>query len=178
MKLHLTFDDGPSTLTPAVLDALAAHDAQASFFVLGEHVAGHEETLRRTAAEGHTVGNHGWSHRRFTELADDEIRAELERTAAAIEAVTGERPSLWRPPHGDTDPRVDAVAGEPTLWDVDPLDWTGIAAAEIVATVLAGARDGAVVDLHDGRRAGQATVDAVVELIPALQARGFVLEAL
>jgi peptidoglycan/xylan/chitin deacetylase (PgdA/CDA1 family) len=178
VKLYLTFDDGPSRLTPSVLDALAAQGARASFFVLGEHVAGNEETLRRTAAEGHTVGNHGWSHRRFTELADDEIRAELERTAAAVEQVTGARPHLWRPPHGDTDPRVDAVAGEPVLWDVDPLDWTGISAVEIVATVLAGARDGAIVDLHDGRRAGQATVDAVIELLPALQARGFELAAL
>jgi peptidoglycan/xylan/chitin deacetylase (PgdA/CDA1 family) len=178
VRLYLSFDDGPSTLTPAVLDALAAHGAKASFFVLGEHIEGREETLRRTAAEGHTIGNHGWSHRRFTELSDDEIRDELERTAAAVERVTGVRPRLWRPPHGDTDPRVDAVAGEPTLWDVDPLDWTGIAAAEIVATVLAGARDGAIVDLHDGRRAGQATVDAVIELLPALQARGFELAAL
>lgn len=178
MNVFLTFDDGPSPLTPVVLDALAAHGARASFFVLGEHVAGHEEVLRRTAAGGHTIGNHGWSHRRFTELSDEEIRAELERTADAVEQVTGARPRLWRPPHGDTDPRVDAVAGEPVLWDVDPLDWTGIPAAEIVATVLAGARDGAIVDLHDGRRAGPATVDALVELIPALQARGFELAAL
>jgi peptidoglycan/xylan/chitin deacetylase (PgdA/CDA1 family) len=58
------------------------------------------------------------------------------------------------------------------LWSVDPRDWEEQDARVIAERVLAGAAPGAIVDLHDGRRAGQPTVEALAEILPALAARG------
>ena len=60
--IRLSFDDGPSKWTPQILDVLFEYDVQATFFVIGQHIAAHEETLERMVDEGHTVGNHTWSN--------------------------------------------------------------------------------------------------------------------
>ena len=58
-RIALTFDDGPSQWTPAILDLLAAAGARATFFVLGQAIDGREDLLRRIASEDHELGNHG-----------------------------------------------------------------------------------------------------------------------
>ncbi len=71
----LTFDDGPDPkLTPKLLDLLAAHHAKATFFVLGKRVAQCPEIVARGAREGHEIGNHSWSHRRFVDISDEDVR--------------------------------------------------------------------------------------------------------
>src|SRR6266550_1192200 len=61
--IAMTFDDGPSEkLTPKLLDSLAARHIKATFFVIGQNVEEHPETLARAAREGHEIGNHTWSH--------------------------------------------------------------------------------------------------------------------
>jgi peptidoglycan/xylan/chitin deacetylase (PgdA/CDA1 family) len=178
----LTFDDGPAGATEAVLDLLAAHGARATFFVLGRQVAGREGTLRRALAEGHELGNHGWSHLRATEAGAAEVREELERTAAAIEAATGVRPRLARPPYGDGAEAFAAAAAAaglaPTvLWSVDPEDWRPGEGAAIAARVLERVHPGAIVDLHDGwgrtPASREPTVAALAVLLPALAGAGW-----
>jgi peptidoglycan-N-acetylglucosamine deacetylase len=140
--------------------------------------------LRRTAAEGHEIGNHLYSHRHPAELSDDELRAELTRTGERIEEVLGTPPRLVRPPYGEDAERVARVAAElglgPTvLWSVDPSDWEEPPPEEIVRRTLAGVEPGAIVDLHDGftpwrhEASRQATVEALAQLLPALSARGY-----
>src|SRR5437870_1981086 len=68
--IAMTFDDGPSaTLTPKLLDILAAHHIKATFFVLGENVAEHPEIVARAAREGHEIGNHSWSNSNFGQMS-------------------------------------------------------------------------------------------------------------
>ncbi|WP_164779807.1 polysaccharide deacetylase family protein [Paenibacillus kobensis] len=87
--VYLTFDDGPSKLTPQVLDILKKENIKATFFVLGEQVKAHPELLKRIVAEGHTVGNHSYNHEYkelyggFGEFADQIVRTEEELQAAA-----------------------------------------------------------------------------------------------
>ncbi len=174
----LTFDDGPAEDTERVLDLLAAHGARATFFVLGRQVAGREETLRRALAEGHELGNHGWSHARADELSPEELASELERTSAAIEAATGAVPRLARPPYGAAAEPFAAAAWKvgmrTALWSVDPEDWRGDDGAAIARRVLAAVHPGAIVDLHDGwgrtPASRRVTVDALATLLPALAA--------
>src|SRR5262245_42261065 len=81
----LTFDDGPNpATTPAVLQALAGAGVLASFFMTGEAVQEHPEHVRAVADAGHTVGVHGWSHARFTELTPAELDDELERCVGLV----------------------------------------------------------------------------------------------
>ncbi|PYI99568.1 MAG: hypothetical protein DMF00_10740, partial [Verrucomicrobia bacterium] len=104
--IAMTFDDGPSeTLTPKLLDLLAAHHIKATFFVIGENVAEHPEIVTRAAREGHEIGNHSWSHPNFGKMSDDSVRSQLRRTDDAIRSATGSRPTLMRPPYGSITPR-------------------------------------------------------------------------
>src|SRR5436305_13336159 len=79
--IAMTFDDGPhATLTPKLLDLLAAHHIKATFFVLGECVAENSDVLRRAAREGHEIGNHTWSHPNLGKMSDESARSQLRRT--------------------------------------------------------------------------------------------------
>src|SRR5499427_6207100 len=99
--IAMTFDDGPSaTLTPKLLDLLAAHHIKATFFVIGENAAEHPEIVARAAREGHEIGDHSWSHPNFGKMSDEIVRSQLQRTDDAIKNATGQRPTLLRPPYG------------------------------------------------------------------------------
>jgi peptidoglycan/xylan/chitin deacetylase (PgdA/CDA1 family) len=141
----LTYDDGPSKWTPALLDVLAEHEARATFFVLGQHIAGHENTIRRIVEDGHGLGLHGWTH--IEHLHPEGMLRELRMTRAKLNEVCDVKPNLWRAPwnrHPFTFVGFDYVG-------VD-LDGRDVSRGEsaIVQTVLGGLRDGIVVGLHDG----------------------------
>lgn len=174
----LTFDDGPSRHTERILDLLGAHRAQGTFFVCGHSVQGNEQTLRRTIADGHELGNHTWSHPRADEASDEALAREISSTSDEIERVAGVRPVLMRPPYGRDAARVAEIAaglGLPwtVLWSVDPEDWKDVTAEEIVRIVVSGIRPGAIVDLHDGRRGHEPTTAAVARILERLGADGY-----
>src|SRR5438093_6715856 len=90
--IAMTFDDGPSaTLTPKLLDLLAAHHIKATFFVIGENVAEHPEIVARAAREGHEIANHSWSHPNLGKMSDEGLRHQLQQTADAVKNDTGKR---------------------------------------------------------------------------------------
>lgn len=160
MILHFTFDDGPHRWTPALLDALKEYDSTATFFVLGCHALAADDVLKRTADEGHAIGVHGWGHTPWTNLSDEELRHDLDTTIALIEDVTGTRPWLYRPPHHAGYLREDRIAESRALSlrvgpGYDPGDWMlGKTAESLYHSVLAHARDGQVVNWHDGMPPG------------------------
>jgi peptidoglycan/xylan/chitin deacetylase (PgdA/CDA1 family) len=187
-RAALTFDDGPSQWTPAVLDLLGEHDDCATFFLIGERVRERPETARRIAAEGHELGSHTLTHPRLTELGDDEVRAEIAGGLDAVDEVLGERPRLFRAPGFHADARVLELVAELGLdavfADVDPEDWRpGIDSHTIFRLVLADLRPGVIVDLHDGfppqptraRDDCTPTVEALDHLLLCLRAEGYEL---
>src|SRR6186713_1076398 len=104
--IALTFDDGPNaTLTPKLLDLLAARHLKATFFVVGQNAADHPEILKRAVREGHEIANHSWSHPNLGKMSDEAVRRELRRTDETINAAIGVRPTLFRPPYGSITPR-------------------------------------------------------------------------
>jgi peptidoglycan/xylan/chitin deacetylase (PgdA/CDA1 family) len=175
----LTFDDGPSPSTLSILDALARYGARSTFFVMGQAVAGNEGALRRAVREGHELAVHTWSHPRPTDIADDQVRAELERTQKLVQEVAGVEPTLLRPPYGRAALRYARLGVElglaPTvLWSVDGYDYQdGVRAADIVEFVRTGMRPGAIALLHDGRRADEQTVEALGPILGDLDERGY-----
>lgn len=128
-RVLLTFDDGPHPVhTVSILDELARRGLSAVFFVLGQHLEslGNRAILERAASEGHFIGNHGYAQQKLTQLTNDQIRMEVQRTEALIGDLD-RGVKLWRPPFGDRDSRVDSVIASlgytRMLWNVDSLDW-------------------------------------------------------
>ena len=88
--IALTFDDGPNaTLTPKLLDLLAARHLKATFFVIGQNAADHPDILRRAVREGHEIGNHSWSHPNLGKMSNEAVRRELQKTDDIISATIG-----------------------------------------------------------------------------------------
>jgi peptidoglycan-N-acetylglucosamine deacetylase len=152
----LTFDDGPSPEhTPRVLALLAEAGVKATFFVIGRKAAEHPDIVRAIVAAGHAVGIHGHTHDRFLTLrSPDTVGDDLAEAIATVEAITGARPTLFRPPVGLTSPRVSRALSWFDLivvgWSVRGLDGRAGARPErVAARVVRRLRDGAIVLLHD-----------------------------
>lgn len=156
--MHLTFDDGPSEWTPAILDILAEHEVRATFFVVGQAMIGRSHIVKRIHAEGHELGNHTFTHpvitRWLTEMDDHDVTMELAATQELVELATGVAPKVWRAPCFRTDYRVNAIAESLGLEHVDatliPNDWNATDPAKLAETVLSHLEMGSIVSLHDG----------------------------
>jgi len=118
----LTFDDGPSTFTPTLLNYLKTEKLSASFFLIGSNVIQHPEIVKRELDEGHHLASHTWSHHALTTLTNEQIVAEMKWTEKAVLAATGLRLKYMRPPYGDINNRVRFVLKK---LGYIPVDWTG-----------------------------------------------------
>lgn len=183
-EIALTFDDGPSLWTAEVAGVFGAHGCRATFFLRGPAVEERPEAVAALAAAGHELGNHLWSHSDSSALGCEELRAELERTADAVEAAGGPRPELVRPPYFKGPENVaEAAAGcgvrAVILRSIAVSDWKARSAEEIYEPVMERAAPGDIVCLHDGISSDERdtdsrrpTADAVARLVPALLERG------
>lgn len=177
----LTFDDGPSPEhTPRVLGLLDAAGARATFFVIGRKAEAHPELVREIVARGHAVGVHGYAHDRLFSLRSGRaIEEDLRRAVEVIERITGERPTLIRPPIGHTSPPMARVIRELDLevigWSARGLDGLGRARPErVAARVIPGLEDGAIILLHDAAERDDhrpAGVDALPRILEAMRAK-------
>ena len=165
----LTFDDGPSIYTERLLDILKEHDVKATFFVVGQSARIHAATIRRMNQEGHQIGNHTWNHPNLTELSDELIQEQIQRTDSIISQIIGETTPHMRPPYAAYNDHVLAVSGMPfILWSVDPLDWKD-RDPEIVAARIIASPAGAIILAHDIHRT---TVEAMPSIVASLKSKG------
>jgi peptidoglycan/xylan/chitin deacetylase (PgdA/CDA1 family) len=173
----LTFDDGPDPAsTPRVLDALDAVGVKATFFVIARKAEAHPELVRQILARGHAVGLHSYAHDRLFSLRSTKrVQLDLERGIAVLESITGERPTLFRPPIGHTTPPIARVADDLDLevvgWSVSAHDGVrGASADDVVARVSSRLRDGAIVLMHDASERGThapVAADAIARIVEA-----------
>jgi peptidoglycan-N-acetylglucosamine deacetylase len=174
----LTFDDGPDPrFTPRVLDLLYRYGIRASFFCVGINVAAHPDLPARAAAEGHTVGNHTWSHPYLPDLTRDELLRQVDATSEALTSAVGQAGRLVRPPYGARTPDVLRWLAEheltTVLWDVDAHDWAAPGAEAIVGAVTGAVGAGSVVLMHDGGGDRTQTVEALPGILRSLLDRGY-----
>ncbi|WP_035800555.1 polysaccharide deacetylase family protein [Kitasatospora mediocidica] len=177
-QVALTFDDGPSApYTDRVLDVLREYAVPATFFCVGLHAQAAPAVLTRIADEGHCIGNHTWSHPFLPDLTRDEVLFQVDATTRAIAAVTGEAPTLVRPPYGSQTPDALECLAErgltTVLWDRDTTDWAQPSADTITANALDGIVNGSVVLMHDGGGDRSQTVAALPVIIEALLAADY-----
>ena len=135
------------------------------------------DVLDRIAAGGHEIGNHTWSHPYLPDLHDDELDAQLDRTNQAVSTVTGQQPSLVRPPYGgrsaDSLARMAAAGMTTVLWDVESTDWVRPGPAAIAQAVIDQIRPGSIVLMHDGGGDRSHTVAALPAILDHLDRHGY-----
>ncbi len=175
-RIALTYDDGPSGFTPALLTTLKNLGVHATFFEIGQQVSGNAAVVRRILAEGHELANHSWNHANLGGGGPG-ATSQLARTNAAIRRVSGYTPCVFRPPYGSTGAnlvsRVRALGMTSILWSVDPLDWRLPGTGAIVSRVLSQTGPGAIILSHDGGGPRAQTLAAAPQIIRALRSRGY-----
>lgn len=166
--LALSFDDGPhGDVTPRILDILSREQVRATFFLVGERIAGREPIVRRMHGEGHEIGNHSWNHADFSKLSPADIEMQLRLSQQAIARAGVPAPRLFRPPYGATNPMVVSHINLPIVrWNIDPEDWRHKDPVSIQQNILAQARPGGVILLHD---TDPATADALQSSLSLLR---------
>jgi peptidoglycan/xylan/chitin deacetylase (PgdA/CDA1 family) len=181
----LSFDDGPDPdATPAVLDALEAGGARATFFMVGEQVMEHRALAREVAERGHEVGLHGHEHVDHHELGG-RVKDDLARGLGTLEAATGTRPRLFRPPYGRFSEAsyaaCQALGLEPVYWSGWGMDWEPIPPERIADTAIRDLTDGTILLLHDSaryayRESAAPTAEALPAILAAARERGLGIE--
>jgi peptidoglycan/xylan/chitin deacetylase (PgdA/CDA1 family) len=168
----LTFDDGPRPgTTDVLLDGLKERGAAATFFLVGEEIAGNEVLIERMGAEGHQVGNHTWSHQRLETAAPETVSEEIKRTDEAIGAILGGSGYWLRLPYGLLPEQAHELITVPVIkWSVDPRDWESREKWAIVNAVMKDVQSGSIILLHD---IYPASVEAALEIVDRLQAQGY-----
>ena len=174
MRISLTFDDGPNTVTtPEVLDVLEQYKIKASFFLIGQNInAESKKMIQRQVADGCTIENHSWTHSDMTKFTKEQIQDELKRTSDLITSYTGSKPQFFRPPYISVNQLMYDSIPLPFICGMGVSDWEDSVSAETRAQgVIDGACDGQIILLHD-MVGNTNTVEALKTIIPALQKKG------
>jgi peptidoglycan/xylan/chitin deacetylase (PgdA/CDA1 family) len=188
-SVHLTFDDGPHPGgTLAVLEALAARGATATFFLVGEQVERHPALAREIAAAGHVIALHGHRHRSQLRVPPRALADDLRRASDVIAGATGRLAPLYRPPYGIFSLGGLALARRrgdaPWLWSRWGRDWRADATPGSVARLATRElSSGDVILLHDADHYGdpdcwRATAGAIPLILDAVEQRGLRTAAL
>ncbi len=170
--IALTFDDGPSSHTPRLLDGLAERNVKATFFMVGTQVAYRGDTVRRVYREGHEVAQHSYNHPTLSSQSNEQVAWQIEYTTQLLNEALGRNDTyLLRPPYGDFNSRVGSVIGVPAIiWSIDPADWRDRNAYTVCSRIVNNAFDGAIILTHDTM---STTVDGVLMAIDELLAEGY-----
>ncbi|AEJ39450.1 polysaccharide deacetylase [Sulfobacillus acidophilus TPY] len=175
----LTFDDGPTrTWTPKVLQVLKKDHVRATFFVVGSHAERRPEILTEEIRDGMEIGSHGYQHITLKGKDAATVEQEIQQNQALLQSLGAPKPTLYRLPGGASDTVARQVLGKLGYrvigWSIDTRDWrhryTG---AEMAQHVEKDISPGAIIIFHDGPNSSQATVDAVEQIIPALEKAGY-----
>jgi peptidoglycan/xylan/chitin deacetylase (PgdA/CDA1 family) len=174
--IALTLDDGPdATHTPEILRLLRAHDAHATFFYISERVAGQEALVRAIVDEGHELGNHLTRDEPSVRLSPEAFTHAVREAGAVLGCFA---PVRWlRPASGRyTGTMLDIVEREGyrcALGSIYPFDAKVPAGRLTAAFILANARPGAIIILHENAERGRRTVQVLRRVLPALRERGY-----
>jgi len=175
--LYITFDDGPiPEVTPWVLDTLAAFEAHATFFCVGENVKKHNEIYKRIMNEGHRTGNHSFHHIQAWKTTKVNYLNDVADSNELIDS------HLFRPPHGQlTFPLMRAMKKRYTivLWSLLAYDFdTTLTPEKCLAIVLKNTRPGDIVVFHDSLKAEPRVKYVLPLFLEHFRSKGFVFRSL
>lgn len=180
-EVWLTIDDGPDPDdTPRILALLAAHEARATFFVIGEAAARHPELIRRIVAAGHEIAHHTHTHPLATFWCASPARTarELDHALTTFRLIGIPRPTRFRPPAGIRNlwlaPALRRRALACIGWSARGFERRTGDAARVADRVMRDVRPGAILLLHEGARLPAAVrVNAISHVLDRLRAAGY-----
>ncbi len=168
----ITFDDGPHpSFTPKILELLQKYNAKASFFCIGHQVHQYGGIVKKIVANGHTIGNHTYSHsNKFGFYGTQKVILELHKTNLAIKEATGLYPKLYRPAFGVTNPSIARAVKKLQLnaigWNIRSLDTTKRSKKTVLERIINKVKKGDIILLHDS---SDKTVEVLEQLLLFLQ---------
>ena len=127
-EIAISFDDGPAVdHTEEILQVLQNENVKATFFCIGNRIAGNENILEEINSAGHIIGNHSYSHHFWFDMfSSKKMLTDLQQMDQEMEKVIGVKPKLFRPPYGVTNPNLKKaiVSGRytPVGWSVRSMD--------------------------------------------------------
>jgi len=168
----ITFDDGPNPeFTPKVLSLLKKYNTKATFFLIGKNAEKYPEIVRQILEEGHTIGNHSYSHsKNFGFFTAEKVTAELNQTNSILKEITGKELKLFRPPFGVTNPNIKKALKWTKHfsigWSKRSYDTTNISEEKILKRITSNLKKGDIILLHDS---STKTVAVLEQLLLFLQ---------
>lgn len=192
---YLTFDDGPSTLTPQILDVLKAKGVNATFFVTGQDGDQYADILRRTVDEGNLIALHTYSHDyRYIYTSADNYFEDLYALQNMLRTTIGYETKIFRFPGGSSNTVSHKYGGAKVMneiierakaekfvyydWNVSSEDAVQhLSAGAIANRVIKGAKkhNCAVMLFHD-LRGNKTTLEAIPIIVDALQKEGYIFQ--
>lgn len=170
--IYLTFDCGyESGDTPAILDALKKHNVSATFFVVGNFIEDNPDLVKRMVKEGHTIGNHTYTHPDMSQIASVEaFEKELSQVESLYQNLIGEEmPKYYRPPQGkysSSNLKMAQELGYHTFfWSLAYVDWqrdNQPSHEEAFEKLLKRIHSGAIVLLHNTSRTNGEIMDELL----------------
>lgn len=162
------------TQTMGILDLLDEYNAKATFFLVGIWVDSFPELVQEIYARGHEIGNHSDSHPEMSKLTQAQIIQELNGCSDKIQALTGQRPTSFRPPYGDYDNElittVRSQGYEAVQWSIDSLDWKNKGVDDLIRRATTNVQPGDIILFHNDSKY---ILDALPTILQTYQEQGF-----
>lgn len=173
-KIAISFDaawGGEKTLK--ILDILDEYGVRTTFFLVDIWTQKYPELVKEIAARGHEIGNHSTTHPQMSRLSEEKIASELRVMSDHVEALTGTRPTLFRPPYGDYNNQVILTARRngyiPIQWSVDSLDWKNRGAEDLITRATKNVKSGDIILFHND---SQSIADALPAVLKSYRQQG------
>ncbi|MBR6627049.1 MAG: polysaccharide deacetylase family protein, partial [Lachnospiraceae bacterium] len=171
--IALSFDDGPSSTTPYVLDVLEQNGVVATFFLIGQQVNSDTmSTMQRQINMGCELANHSYTHEDMSNMSASDVKNQIEWTSSAIKNTVGVDVKFFRPPYLGVSNTMYQNINLAFIAGVDSKDYENISSSQVTSNVVNGVRDGSIVLMHDFQ-GNNKTVEALPNIIRNLKNQGY-----
>ncbi|MFC5540360.1 MAG: polysaccharide deacetylase family protein [Bacilli bacterium] len=163
-NVALTFNDGPTKYTQAIVDVLKEKEVGGTFFFIGYNVQKHPDIVEYVHTNGFSIGSHSMTHAAMNEQTLEEQQYEISESKKVIEEIIGQPVKFFRPPNGLINETTQAAAEKEQtqiiLWNLDPRDWESEKAEEIVEKIKSEPTSSSIITFHESAQ--------VVEALPTI----------
>ena len=169
--IAFTYDDGPSYLTPILLEILAENKAHATFFEVGNRMSFQPEIVKQVYDSGNEIGSHTYNHYNMSTTKLNKILEKEALTNQTYTSITGDSLKLLRPPYGNIKPEIrNSLDNVFINWNVDTEDWRSRDAEQVKNRILSVVDDGDIILMHD---LYESSIEATRQVLPILYEQGY-----